>query len=306
VEVRGDQFQLLTLCAVPKVSWSLIAREAQRPEGVGRLHRGELSESSEQAAETAERLRRSRKTPTSAFYRVQSELAQVPIGSGVRLTTVLDEDYPSNLRGVDNPPPFLFYRGALDPSDARSVAVVGTRQASDEGLRRTRALAGELVKGGITVVSGLARGIDTAAHRATLDASGRTIAVMGTGIMRRYPEENELLADEIGANGALVSQFWPWTPPASNNFPRRNIVTSGLSVATVVVEATSTSGAKNQARRALEHGKPVFLFRDLVTSQEWAKRCVDRGAIEVDHVDDVIGRLRSPEEPGLSAVSAAS
>jgi DNA processing protein len=296
MKVTERQRTLLGLCALPKADWYVVAREAQRPGGLGRLVRGELSErTSERALATAAAISAARQHPGPSEERVESELAKIPESSGIHLTTVLDDDYPSNLRTIYNLPPFLFYLGTLDPSDTRSVAVVGTRHASEEGIRRASEVAAELAKRGVTVLSGLARGIDTAAHRASLDAGGRTVAVMGTGILRRYPAENAELADEIVEHGTLVSQFWPTAPPTQYNFPRRNVVTSGMGQGTVVVEATSTSGAKMQARLALEHGKRVFLLHDLVTSQAWARRYVERGAIEVHTVDDIVGLLRSPE-----------
>jgi DNA processing protein len=152
-----------------------------------------------------------------------------------------------------------------------------------------------LTQAGVTVLSGLARGIDTAAHQAALDAGGRTIAVMGTGIRTIYPKENRELAARIIERGALVSQFWPETPPRTDTFPRRNIVTSGLSQGTVVVEASATSGAKMQARLALQHGKRVFLLSSLVSEREWARRYLERGAIEVRSVDDIVHQLQTPQ-----------
>jgi DNA processing protein len=144
----------------------------------------------------------------------------------------------------------------------------------------------------VTVVSGLARGIDTAAHEAALASGGRTIAVLGTGITKCYPAENRDLAERIADSGVLASQFWPTRPPGRDTFPRRNVVTSGLSQGTVVIEASKTSGAKMQARLALEHGKKVFLVQSLVTDQQWARDYVDgRGAIEVAEVDEVTSHL---------------
>lgn len=216
---------------------------------------------------------------------------------GARLVTVLDEEYPANLRLVFNLPPFLFVRGALQRDDARSVAVVGTRNPSEAGVRRARQMARLLVAEGVTVLSGLARGIDTASHEETLDSGGRTIAVLGTGILRTYPSENEALAERIAMSGALVSQFWPTQPPARYTFPRRNVVTSGMSQGSVVVEASSTSGAKMQARLALQHGKHAFLVDSLVTDQKWAQDYLDKypRAVHVRTVREVIERLRSPD-----------
>jgi DNA processing protein len=220
---------------------------------------------------------------------------------GIRLTTVLDTDYPTNLRLVYNLPPFLFYRGSLDPEDSRAVAVVGTRQPGLEGIQRARSLAEELAEAGVTVLSGLARGIDAAAHEATLGVGGRTIAVLGTGIRRIYPPEHVDLSERIAATGALVSQFWPDAPARRENFPIRNVVTSGMGQGTVVVEASSTSGAKMQARLAMEHGKRVFLLASLVHEHDWARAYVKRGAIVVKDVRDIVRYLQSPAAVGQRA-----
>lgn len=166
-----------------------------------------------------------------------------------------------------------------------------------EGLSRAERMSRLLVDADVTVLSGLALGIDTAAHRACLDAGGRTIAVLGSGIRRVYPAENEALADQIAEHGAVVSQFWPDTHPASYTFPRRNVVTSGMSQGTVVIEAAATSGAKMQARFAIEHGKQVFLLHSLVTEREWARRYLKRPRVhEVSDVADILQLLRSAAE----------
>ena len=208
---------------------------------------------------------------------------------GSHLLTVLDDEYPENLRKVFNHPPFLFVRGNLVEKDSRSVAVVGTRQASPEGRKRAYDLAVQLASRGVTVISGMAAGIDTSAHTGALAGGGRTIAVMGTGIDIAYPKENTGLAEQIAKNGALVSQFWPGAPPRASNFPLRNVVTSGIAVGTVVIEASATSGAKMQARLALEHGKRVLLMDDLVMHEEWAQRYSRRrGAEVVTSVEDIL------------------
>jgi DNA processing protein len=215
-----------------------------------------------------------------------------------RLITVLDEEYPSNLRRVYDRPPFLFVRGTLTKDDARSVAIVGTRRASDAGRALAREMAAALSERGVTVISGMAAGIDTEAHTATLDAGGRTIAVMGTGIDRVYPKQNEALAERIAENGALLSQFWPGAPPRGTNFPLRNVVTSGVAIGTIVIEASSTSGAKMQARLALEHGKRLLLVESLVLQEEWAQQYKSRrGAQVVRGIDDVIAALEAEREP---------
>ena len=213
---------------------------------------------------------------------------------GVRLITVLDEDYPENLKLIFNRPPFIWVRGELEPRNLRAIAVVGTRQATEEGRAAAARLARGLAQARVTVLSGLARGIDTAAQAATIEAGGRTVAVMGTGILAPvYPAENGELAERIvGTGGAIVSQFWPQAPPRKANFPRRNVVMSGMSAGTVVVEAAATSGAKMQARLALEHGKRLFLPQPLVASQDWARRYAARpGVTVVGDLDDILDEL---------------
>lgn len=288
------QTSLLALCALDHVNWHVIAREAQQPLGLERLLQGQLTETSKQARETQKLIAGASGDMSKQRLRAVEEIRRAE-DAGARLVTVLDDDYPANLRVIYNLPPFLFYRGRLERDDARSVAVVGTRDASDTGIDSARRMAGLLAEHDVTVLSGLARGIDTAAHEETLAQGGRTIAVLGTGILRCYPKENSELAERVVQSGALVSQFWPSQPPTTYNFPRRNVVTSGMSQGTVVIEASETSGAKMQARLALEHGKRVFLVSRLVTSQPWAQKYVaNRGAIEIRSVEDVLARLRSP------------
>lgn len=211
---------------------------------------------------------------------------------GIQVLTVLDEDYPQNLLTVHNRPPVLFVLGQLEPSDARSVAVVGSRAASAEGLELAASIAGDLADASYTVVSGLAMGIDTAAHSETLRRGGRTIAVIGTGVRRAYPKENAALQARLGAETAVISQFWPDAPPTKTSFPMRNAVMSGLALATVVVEAGRTSGARMQARLALEHGRPVFLPSSLVRQHEWAQDYAERpGTFVISSADEVLATI---------------
>lgn len=227
------------------------------------------------------------------------ELVAAYAAKGIKLISVLDTAYPPNLRQVYNRPPFLFVAGELRPTDVRAVAVVGTRKASRQGLETATDLASRLVEQEVTVVSGLAKGIDSAAHRATVDTGGRTIAVMGTGIDTIYPKENQDLARQIlESGGALISQFWPSAPPTRSSFPMRNIVMSGMAIGTAVIEASSTSGAKMQARLALDHSKRLFLMRSLVLQEDWAKRYATRaGTTVVDSVDDIIRVLTLTIDP---------
>lgn len=218
--------------------------------------------------------------------------------------TVFSPTYPSNLRSIFDRPPLLFVAGAWDDDrDSRSVAVVGTRKASESGLRQAKRLVEDLVAAGFTVLSGMARGIDTVAQATALERGGRTVAVMGTGIDRRYPPENASLAQAILDSGAaLLTQFLPHSPPSGWHFPKRNVVMSGLARATVVIEAAETSGARMQARVALQHGRTVFLLRSLVEEHEWARRYVEQGAygshaIELSAPEDLIARLAPGEFP---------
>jgi DNA processing protein len=213
---------------------------------------------------------------------------------GIELVTVCDPTYPSNLRMVTDRPPLLFVRGALLPSDNRAIAVVGTRKPSETGAATAYSIASELAMRQVTVVSGLAHGIDTAAHQGALDAGGRTIAVFGTGIATVYPSGNRDLAARLAGSGACVSQFLPDMRGTRWSFPVRNVVTSALSIGTVVVEAGETSGARIQAQDALRHAKRLFLIRSLVASQQWASEMANReGVVVVDSLDDVMSAIEA-------------
>jgi DNA processing protein len=218
---------------------------------------------------------------------------------GFELLTVLDGGYPENLRTVHDRPPILFISGRLVPQDARSVAIVGARRASRAGLATAAHIADALVRSGMVVVSGLAAGIDTAAHEAALASGGRTIGVIGTGLRHSYPPENAALQERIAGEGAVVSQFWPDVPPSRTSFPLRNAVMSGLALGTVVVEASFRSGARLQARLALAHGRTVFLWRSLL-DEAWARELAQRPGVHViddpAQVVDMVARLNAMDE----------
>ena len=218
---------------------------------------------------------------------------------GLDLRAVFDPVYPWPLHEVFNRPPLLFLRGDWrEDTDRWGVSVVGTRRPSPSGMERASRLARELSEAGYPVVSGLAYGIDTIAHRSALAAGGRTLAVMGTGLDHVYPRSNAILADEIVASGgALITQFFPHQKPARWTFPMRNAAMSGISVATVVVEASETSGARMQARLALQHGRSVFLLRSLIEEHEWGRVMVEQGmygtqAIQVTDASEILDRLK--------------
>lgn len=292
--ITEDQLNLMALCRIKGIDWWLLAREAQRPDGLQRLLAGQVTEDTAEADQAAQLIAAA--VPYLDEHR-QEVLREVDRAAeaDARVVTVLDDNYPRTLRLIFNLPPFLFVKGQLLEQDLRSVAVVGTRKPTNLGLQRAARMATLLTEAGVTVVSGLARGIDTAAHRATLDRAGRTIAVIGTGITRCYPKENIALAEQIAKAGAVVSQFWPSAPPASWSFPRRNITMSGIAQGTLVIEANATSGAKLQARLALQHGKKVFLLRSLVDTHEWAANYATKRNVQiVNEVDDVLGDLADP------------
>jgi DNA processing protein len=208
-------------------------------------------------------------------------------GQGLRFVSVLDPDYPRRLRGVHEAPPFLFAAGALDPED-RGVSVVGSRKASARGLQIAGAVAQLLVSMDLSVISGLAAGIDAAAHTAALEAGGRPVGVIGTGITRTYPAVNAELHRRVAERGVLLSQFWPDASPTKRSFPMRNATMSGYGLATVVVEAGEHSGARIQARVAVAHGRPVLLTELVVNATDWGKALQGQpGVYVVQSVEDV-------------------
>lgn len=202
--------------------------------------------------------------------------------------TAASSRYPTNLALTFNAPPVLFVRGSLLPSDRRSIAVVGTRSATPRGVKLAHHIAKQLALRNVTIVSGLAKGIDTAAHAGALAAGGRTISVFGTTIDKVYPAANRSLARLVQQSGACISQFLPGRNVGRWGFPVRNVTMSGLSLGTIVVEASDTSGAKLQAEAALAHGKHLFLVEELVTSQDWALEMAKEPSVTVSSDPDEI------------------
>lgn len=200
---------------------------------------------------------------------------------GINFLSIFDPDYPLQLHLIHQRPPFITYRGQLKKDDRRGIAIVGTRKATDQGKRQAFEIARSLARLGIPVISGLASGIDTAAHCGALEEGGRTVAVIGTGLRNYYPKENAALQNQIAEQSAVVSQFFPDMGPHKANFPMRNAIMSGYSAATLVVEASETSGAKMQARIALEHGRPVILLDTLLREHDWAREFAKRPNVTV-------------------------
>ncbi len=216
---------------------------------------------------------------------------------GWRFRTLLDSDYPSQLLTVHQRPPFIMMQGTSDDRDSSGVAIVGTRMASDRGIKQARELAAGLAERSVPVISGLAAGIDTAAHEGALGAKGRTVAVIGTGLSRAYPAENASLQARIATEGLVLSQFLPDSPPTRTSFPMRNATMSGYAAATVVVEAAWKSGARMQARLALQHGRPVILL-DTLLEHDWAREYAKRpNTIVASGVADVLTALDALTAP---------
>ena len=208
---------------------------------------------------------------------------------GGHVVTWNDDAYPGRLRQIPDAPPFLYVRGRLEPADGLAIAVVGSRSPSAYGREMTRRLSDGLSRLGVTVVSGLARGIDAEAHRAALRAGGRTVAALGSGLDVIYPGEHRNLADEIAQQGAVISELAPGTGPDAENFPARNRIISGLALGTLVVEATDKSGSLITARMAAEQGREVFAVPGPVGPRSTGPhRLIKQGAKLTETVEDII------------------
>jgi DNA processing protein len=209
-----------------------------------------------------------------------------------RIITMADPNYPRLLREIPDPPPFLYMSGRLDGS-AVKIAVVGSRNATRYGLTTTQNLCADLASLGITIVSGMARGIDTAAHEGALSGGGKTVAVLGSGLERIYPAENAELFHRISENGAVVSEFALLTEPEGHNFPLRNRIISGMALGTVVVEATKKSGSLITARLAAEQNREVFAVPGSIQSfkSTGTHTLIKQGAKLVEHAQDIVEEL---------------
>lgn len=215
------------------------------------------------------------------------------VAQGICILTWEDDTYPPRLKEIEQPPPVLYVRGELLEEDFFAVAVVGTRKVTPYGRQVTEELCAFLAANNVTVISGLARGIDAVAHSAALKAGGRTIAVLGSGVDYIYPSENRGLAEKMVASGALVSDYPVGTAPESTNFPPRNRIISGLSLAVVVVEAGETSGALITAEFAAEQGREVFAVPGniLAPQSKGTNRLVQNGALPLLTPQDLMQAL---------------
>ena len=213
--------------------------------------------------------------------------------AGIRVFTWNDEDYPRRLREIDQSPPVLYCQGTIEPEDEWAVAIVGTRRISAYGRQVTQELSAFLARRGVTVVSGLARGVDALAHQTAIQNGGRTFAILGSGVDKIYPPEHRKLAQEISERGAVISDYAPGTPPDGSNFPPRNRIISGLTLATVVIEAGETSGALITANFAANQGRDVFAVPGSIYAPQsiGTNRLMQDGARPLLKMDDVLESL---------------
>jgi DNA processing protein len=223
------------------------------------------------------------------IYKETEEAAK----DGIKIIAAFMGEYPQTLKTIYDYPPVLYIKGQIKESDAVSVAVVGTRNVTSYGKNACEYISRELVNSGITVISGLARGVDTIAHKTALDEKGRTIAVLGNGLANHYPPENRKLEDKIIESGAIISEFSMHVKPDKHNFPRRNRLISGLSLGAVIVEADEKSGALITAKYAIEQGRDVFAIPGNIFSKysKGPHKLIKQGAKLVETVDDIISEI---------------
>ncbi|HSA61046.1 MAG TPA: DNA-processing protein DprA [Nitrospiraceae bacterium] len=221
----------------------------------------------------------------------------------IRIVTLLDESYPARLRSIPDPPPLLYVGGALSERDGVAVAIVGGRRATPSGRIITEEIARELAAGGVTIVSGLARGIDAAAHRGALAGKGRTIAVLGCGIDRTYPPEHDTLRRTIESHGAVISELPIGSSPQSHHFPRRNRIISGMSLGVLVSEAAMNSGSLITAKLALEQGREVFAMPGSVREEacRGSNGLIKEGAKLIERAQDILDEILPQVDARLRA-----
>ncbi|QSV45812.1 DNA-processing protein DprA [Geobacter benzoatilyticus] len=284
-----DHYHWFALRSVPLVGNVLFRRLLERfgsPEAVFRASDAALAAVKGVSAAVVTSLRDHDPRPFA-----ERETAAL-VRAGCRIVTLLDDEYPPLLREIADPPPFLYVRGSL-AGIGTAVAVVGSRRASAYGRTVTERMAEELSRAGVAVISGLARGIDTAAHNGALKGEAKTVGVLGCGVDVVYPAENRRLFAEMAERGAVVSEFPLGTAPLAENFPRRNRIISGISHGVLVVEAAERSGSLVTARIALDQGRDVYAIPGNITNKgsRGANRLIREGAKLVDGVDDILEEL---------------
>jgi len=280
-----------------------LVREWQNPDAVLRASTGDLIERG-CSTKLAEAIVRG--PDRDACRRIARELHDIE-RTRIEVRSMLDANYPPRLLMIPDPPPLLYVAGSLHASDELAIAVVGARRGTAAGRLVTERLASGLAGSGFTIVSGLARGVDAAAHRGALAAGGRTVAVLGCGLGRTYPPEHQQLRDEIEEHGAVVSELSLDAPPHSGHFPRRNRIISGLSFGVIVTEAAIDSGSLITARLAADQGREVFAVPGFVNEEtsRGTHALIKEGATLVEQAQDVIDVIAPQLEPAIrSRVSA--
>ncbi|MBX7150418.1 DNA-processing protein DprA [bacterium] len=287
-------YHLLLLSSIPGIGHSKLRTLVQKfgtPEEVfaAKLHQLTATDGFDQ--KTAEKIL----NPALRDNKFVEEQLKLIEHYKVQVLSFWDNDYPVNLKNIHEPPAFLFTRGDLAEIDRYAIAIVGTRQPTSYGKIMTETLARELAVRGITIVSGLARGIDTIAHHSALQHGGRTIAVLGSGVDRIYPAENFKLAMDLMQHGALISDYPMKTAPDAVNFPGRNRIISGLSLGTLIIEAGEKSGALITTEYAMEQNREVFAVPGNITTLQarGPNQLIKQGAKLVETVDDILTELES-------------
>lgn len=290
-----DVLACLSLYFTPRlgrVTYRRLMQAFGSPQAVFRASDGELMRIRGVSAGLVEAIRK-----TENRKRAEEEMRKA-LQQGIDLVCYHEEAYPSILKQTYNPPPVLYVRGSILPTDSRAVAVVGTRNPTRYGLNMTRKICSGLVAQGVTVVSGLARGIDGMAHRVVVELGGRTLAVLGSGMDVMYPPEHKDLFTAVTQHGAVLTEFPLGTRPDGGNFPMRNRIISGLCLGAVVVEAGARSGALITAYTALEQNREVFAVPGPVTSgrSQGPHRLIKQGAKLVEDAEDILDEIRALSE----------
>ncbi len=231
-----------------------------------------------------------KKAGKELLKKAEKELSLIEKEKDINLITILDKEYPDLLKNIFDPPILLYVKGKLREEDSNAIGIVGSRTPTREGCNTAYNFARELAKNGITVVSGLALGIDSCAHLGVVENNGRTLAVLGSGLYKVYPAENKKLFNMIAENGAVISEFPLLATPYKTHFPRRNRIISGLSMGVVVIEAANRSGALITANFALEQGREVFAVPGSIYSKlsDGTNRLIREGAFLVRNIDDIL------------------
>jgi len=295
--VLESWLRLQTIDGVGDLTVLRLVRAGHSPDAVLRASRDELIQHG-CSSQLADAIRRG--PDRSACRSIERELKAIE-RERVEVRSFLDPAYPARLKMIADPPPLLYITGTLTEQDELAVAIVGARRATPTGRAMTEELSHDLAEAGMTVVSGLARGVDAAAHRGALAARGRTIAVLGCGIDRTYPPEHERLRREIEGRGAIVSEVPMGAPPHSHYFPRRNRIISGLSLGVIVTEAAISSGSLITAKLAAEQGREVFAVPGFVKedTSRGTNALLKEGAALIERAQDVIDAVLPQLEPAL-------